>query len=449
MKKITTRAFSVLLIAALVMFGMGVYLARYIEHGSEWALYFSRANSGSSGALLDRNGVTLAYFDALQSSFSSDEETRMANYHVTGDYWGRTGTGILSRYWQDLQEFSLITGTTKGESSTLKLNIDSQLDRKIYRVLMGNGPDTRGCMMVCNYRTGELLGMVSVPSVDPLYAQSEVRDGAYINRCLSATYTPGSIFKLVTAAAAIENIPDIDSRSFYCEKEHDIAGVTITCSGTHYTQDFRQALSNSCNVAFSQIAVSLGQDTMIEYVTGYGLNKSHELNGISCYAGSYPTEFIGDPELGWSGIGQSTVMVCPYAMLRFVCAIANGGIIVEPQIISGGEASSGRLITRSTAEKLSDMMAFNVRDHYGQENFPDLDICAKTGTAELGDGTSHAWFVGFLRDEAHPYAFVTLVEQGGYGLTVAGSVTNQVMQWAVKNMNDIISLPQEDRSAAA
>ena len=80
-------------------------------------------------------------------------------------------------------------------------------------------------------------------------------------------------------------------------------------------------------------------------------------------------------------------------------------------------------------------MRNNAITHYeADSNFPGLPICAKTGTAELGDGDSHSWFVGFLDDEDHPYAFVTLIERGGFGLSRAGVITNKVLQWAVKNM---------------
>ena len=85
-----------------------------------------------------------------------------------------------------------------------------------------------------------------------------------------------------------------------------------------------------------------------------------------------------------------------------------------------------------TAEQLASMMSYNVAAHYGGEsNFPGLKLCAKTGTAELGDGTSHAWFAGFLQDEEHPYAFVVMIEQGGGGLSAAGSLANTLLQAAV------------------
>lgn len=432
MKKITRRALSVLLIAAMVICGMGLYLLNYIDHGEEWALYFSRANSGSTGLLLDKNGIMLASFSGTDELFSPDELTREANYHVTGDYWGRTGTGILSRYWSDVKDFSLLTGTTRREDSVLTLSIDARLNNKIFETM---GAERSGAMLVCNYRSGELLGMVSTPSVDPLEANAILGEGAYINRCISASFIPGSVFKLITAAAALENLPDIDSRKFYCEGEHKIAGVPVTCMAEHYNQSFTEALSNSCNVAFAQIAVKLGQETMIKYVRNYGLLDSHSLDGIDTAAGSYPLEFVGDPELGWSGIGQSTDLVCPYSMLRFVSAVANGGVLIEPSMIQGSEKKSINLVSPETAAKLSEMMAFTAREHYlSEEAFPGLDICAKTGTAELGDGTAHSWFVGFLRNEEHPYAFVTLVERGGFGITAAGSITGEVLQWAVENL---------------
>lgn len=433
MRKITNRAFSVLLIAVLVVCGMIVYLTRYIDHGKEWALYFSRANSGSTGQIVDRNGITLAYFSGTQNYFCPDPQTRIANYHVTGDYWGRSGTGILSRFWNDMQGFSLLTGTTRSEDRVFMLSIDARLNDRIYEAL---GNDRDGCMLVCNYRTGELLGMVSTPSVDPLDGVNEPREGAFINRCLSASFTPGSIFKLVTASAAIENIPDLEQRRFFCDKEYEIAGVPITCIASHYTQSFEDALANSCNIAFAQLGVRLGQDTMVDYVRRYGFLDRQSLDGIPTVAGSFPTEFVGDPELGWASIGQSTDTVCPYSMLRLVCAIANGGTLVEPHMIQNGAEPARTLFMQPyTAEKLISMMNYNAVSHYNAEElFPGLKLCAKTGTAEIGNDLSHSWFVGFLADEEHPYAFVTLVERGGFGISTAGPVAAEVMLWAVDNI---------------
>ena len=91
-----------------------------------------------------------------------------------------------------------------------------------------------------------------------------------------------------------------------------------------------------------------------------------------------------------------------------------------------------RFIMKIKNKEIASMMNYNVVYHYGQNRFPGLNISAKTGTAEVGDGkAAHGWFVGFLNDEAHPYAFVCLVENGGSGLGAAGSVINTVLQAAI------------------
>lgn len=429
MNKIGNRAFAVLLIACMILAGLGIYLKQYYEEGESWAKYFSMQNSGTTGEILDRNGVILAKFDSSESVFSDDELTRKACYHVIGDYWGRTPTGALSVYRDGMSQYSVFTGTTHGHDTYLNLTLDSRLNCKAYEEL---GEDRDGAIMIMNYRTGEILCMVSGPSTDPNDGNAELRDGTFINKCLSASFVPGSSFKIVTTAAAIENLPDYRNLSFFCDNEYEIAGVPIGCTGPHYTQNFEQALNNSCNIAFAQISVMLGQDTIAEYADKYGFLSSHELDGIPSAVGSFPLEFVGDPETAWAGIGQSTDLVCPYTMLRYVSAIANDGVLVEPHIISGRPTEESQLISSSTAGELSLLMHSNFINHYDPENnFPGLDLSAKTGTAELGDDTTNAWFVGFLNDDAHPYAFVFLVERGGGGLTVAGALANQVLQYAV------------------
>ena len=93
---------------------------------------------------------------------------------------------------------------------------------------------------------------------------------------------------------------------------------------------------------------------------------------------------------------------------------------------------TGSLIEAGTAETLADMMAYNVTEAYGALRFPNMDVCAKSGTAEVGGGKApHAWFAGFLRGEDTPYAFVVLVENGGSGADVAGPIAARVLDAVV------------------
>ena len=124
----------------------------------------------------------------------------------------------------------------------------------------------------------------------------------------------------------------------------------------------------------------------------------------------------------------------------YMGAIANGGRAAEPYLIEKTVGAlglpslphlagrTGRLIASDTAATLADLMANNVTQTYGASRFPNMDLCAKSGTAEVGEGqTPHAWFAGFLRGEDTPYAFVVLVENGGGGSSVAGSVAAKVL----------------------
>lgn len=139
-------------------------------------------------------------------------------------------------------------------------------------------------------------------------------------------------------------------------------------------------------------------------------------------------------------MGQDKDLVNPCALMVYMGAIAGGGKAAEPYLILQTKNGlgipslprwtrrTGTLINRDTAKTVADLMSGNVEKTYGKSRFPNMDLCAKSGTAEVGEGQSpHAWFAGFLRNEDAPYAFVVLVENGGGGSSVAGSVAGKVL----------------------
>ena len=449
MKKIRSRGLFTILLALVVVAGLCLFIRDEYVSGRKWAMFFSGFDASAEGELLDRSGKMLASFNRNGKGYSPDVNTRIANYHVTGDYAGMTGCGALTRFWNSTESYDYINGTKGGRRGSMRISVDADVNSFAWKLLVKNGQEGetgRGTVMIMNYRTGEVLALVSSPSVDPSNSAYVIEDGAYFNRALRGTYTPGSTFKLITAAAAIENLPALEEMTFSCGGEYDIAGVKITCDGVHGTQTFAEALANSCNCAFAQVTVKLGQNTMVKYVQDLGFLSPHSLDGMEGATGNYPLEFVGDPELAWSGIGQSIDQVCPYTMLRYVAAIANDGVLIEPTYLLQGENAlpsaaspaagtpkSTAMLCPDTAKKLQELMRNNVATHYeGDTRFPGLALCAKTGTAETGNDTSHSWFTGFLQDEAHPYAFVAVVEEGGYGLWTAGLMMNEILQYMVK-----------------
>ena len=306
-----------------------------------------------------------------------------------------------------------------------------------------------GTVGVYNYKTGEIICMVSAPAYDPasppvIEEGDTSYEGVYINRFLSSKSVPGSTFKLITASAAIDHIPDIHQRSFECTGSWTVGGTSVSCTKAHGTMTFEEALNVSCNVTFARLAVELGSSVMNEYTVQTGLTEEYSVNGIPTMPSSFDFESEGEAGLAWSGVGQGKDLVNPCSLMIFCGAVANGGTTAMPQIIDHTafvegvrtslyiKRSTTSLLEESTADTLKAMMKSNVANNYGQENFPGLDIAAKSGTAEVDKSkASNAWFTGFLDDPNHPLAFVVMVEEGGSGAKTAGSIANIVLQEAV------------------
>ena len=437
MKKIRNRSVFSLLIAAVLVAGLTFLTVKLAKNGRDWAMFRadqSVFNEGvlSTGTVTDRGGIVLATAADGKATYAADATVRKACLHAVGDWQGNIGTGALSVFNFKLAGYDMLNGVASLNSAggTAELSIDSKLNVAALSAL-GN---RRGAVLLENYKTGEILCMVSTPTYDPANPpdlSQPAYEGAYINRCLSSTFTPGSVFKLVTLAAAIENRPDLESEAFECAGSVKVGADTVNCTGVHGNQTIEQALSHSCNCAFSQLSQELGADVIASYADKLGLTKKLSVSGIATAAGSVEKGQEGTVNLSWMGIGQYNDQVTPIAMLRLVSAIANGGEAEEPVLLKGAHTSATKLMEQDTADRIKDMMAYNVTAAYGASRFPGLSLCAKTGTAERGDGTSNAWFVGFLNDSDHPYAVTVCIEKGGGGLANAGPVANAVLQAAV------------------
>ena len=449
MKKIERRTLVCLVLALCLAAGMCVFVGKYLLDGGSWASsafnrhLYNTDGQLASGTVLDRDGDVLSTVtEDGKRTYYDNVDVRKATLHAVGDLQGNIGTGALNAFADKLTGYSLLNGAFgAGAGSELYLTIDARYNYEAYQALGGHA----GTVAVYNYKTGEILCMVSAPSYDPLNVPADIETndrykGAYINRFLSSTFTPGSIYKTVTLMAALEEIPDLTQRTWTCEGSVQIGEETIVCSGTHGQQNIGDAFANSCNVAFAQIAAELGADTLKQYTEQAGLTDSYSVDGLPTAAGSFQWDGVTDGQLGWAGVGQGEDQVNPCAMMVYMGAIASGGKAAEPYLIEKTVSAlglpslphftkkTGRLIAEDTAATLADMMAENVQKTYGASRFPNMDICAKSGTAEVGEGkTPHAWFTGFLRGEDTPYAFVVLVENGGGGSAVAGTVARRVL----------------------
>ena len=453
MKKLERRALLCLVLAGLLLAGLVVFVGLWAVRGEKWASSaFNRHLYNSqgvliSGTVLDRNGTVLSAVDEEGNrSYSGGKTARMANLHVVGDLYGNISTGALSAFASQLTGYNLLLGAFGAErGNNLYLTVDAELNETAYQALGGK----KGTVAVYNYKTGEILCLVSAPAYDPLNVPADLEEndkyeGAYLNRFLSSTFTPGSVFKTVTLAAALEKIPDLESRTWTCQGSVQIGDGVVTCASAHGEQDIWDALANSCNGVFGQLAVELGGETLEKYVEKAGLTGSYSINGISTAKGSVSLgQGVSENELAWAGVGQHQDSINPCALMVYMGAIANGGKAAVPCLIQRVETAglpalpqftrrTGTLISPDTAEKVADMMRNNVETAYGTKRFPGMELGAKSGTAEVGgEEKPHAWFAGFLKNEEAPYAFVVLVEHGGSGADVAGTVASKVLRAAL------------------
>lgn len=442
MRKIERRAMVCLLLAFCLFAGLVLYCFRFATQGSEWVTFNANrhvyAPTGElvTGQILDRDGDVLSTVKDGKRVFYDDATVRKAVLHAVGDREGNIGTGALTAFSDLITGYNPLTGsyTASSTGNDITLTIDAYLNVKAYQALDGR----KGAVAVYNYKTGEILCMVSTPTFDPktppvIEEGDTAMEGAYINRVLSATFTPGSVFKTITLAAALENIPDLYDRTWTCTGEHAVGGVTVTCPGVHGDLDISSAYANSCNYVFASLAAEVGGSTMQRYVEAAGLTGSYSVDGIKTAKGSFSLKGADKGTVGWAGVGQADDLVNPCAMMVAMGALANGGEAAEPHLLlDSSTGMTGQLFAPDTANTIAQMMRTNVIETYGADRFPE-GTCAKSGTAEVGgDAEPHAWFTGFLNDPAHPYAFTVMVQNGGSGNRVAGAIAGEILRAIVE-----------------
>ena len=447
MKKVSGRAIFPLILAIVLLAGTVLLCVRYFAKADEWVTFSGSPHvytgvNLDGGVVTDRDGTLL--LDSTDGrTYSADAVTRTATMHLLGDRYGYIQAPLLGSFADDMIGFDKINGLygAEGTEANAALTLSAAAQTAAYQAL-GNYHGTVG---VYNYKTGEILCAVTSPSYDPDNMPdvdadtSGVYDGVYVNRFFQAAYTPGSIFKIVTLAAAIETVPDWENLTFTCEGKTIIGGQEIICEGVHGTITLKQALAHSCNVAFGELAGKVGTKALMEYAEKLGLSESFECDGIPVKAGTVDLKDADAGDLAWAGIGQYTDQVNALTFMRAMGRIAGGGTGAEPYLmakITRGEKTayetktetSSRALKAETAAKLTEYLRNNVATMYGDWQFGGLNVCAKSGTAEHEGETADAMFAGFCVDENCPLAFVVFVENGGSGSAVAAPIAAKVLQ---------------------
>lgn len=323
----------------------------------------------------------------------------------------------------DAQWLSRITGTLSGhkpEGGSITTTINAKAQDAAWDGLKGK----KGAVVALDYTTGAVLAMASSPSYDPNELASHhlndttrawknlVADPSspLTNRATREIYPPGSTFKLVTAAAALQN--GYHPNSMVDSPENWILPGTRTpltnetnCGGSRIT--LAHALDISCNTAFGKIGVSLGQDKIRDQAERFGFGKVVN-SDVSSVASRFPQN-LTDAQLAQSSIGQYDVAASPLQMAMVTAGIANGGKLMTPYLTAQVRASNLQVVsehhpkqmsqpmTKESAEQLKAMMASVVNNGTGKRaRINGTTVGGKTGTAQTVKGKApYAWFVGW------------------------------------------------------
>ena len=445
------------------------------------ALYHEYA--APRGAILASDGTVMAMSDPIDDSFQYQRKYMNGNIYapVTGYYSitspadrgieasrDRLLSGQSDSLWMDRAK-SLFTGT-QNKGASIETSINPRMQETAYRMLGGMS----GSVVAIEPSTGRILAMVSTPSYDPgaltghdssdasrAYQELARRaDNPMLNRATSQLYPPGSTFKVVVAAAALESgqySPDseIPAGASYTlpGTAYDMTNATAAGDGVNGKISMKDALAYSSNTAFSQLGVSLGGKTVADQAKKFGYGSTITLDGTNssgspmrAVASKFPGEQTPD-KIALASIGQGDTLATPLQDAMIAAAVANGGKLMQPTLVDRVRSSDLSVISETTpsvysqtfsadtSQALTQMMEGVTTKSYPDLQIPGMQVAAKSGTAQIGAGntSNDGWMIGFAPADK-PKVAVAVVVHGisSYGMEIAGPIMKSVMQEAAK-----------------
>lgn len=451
-------------------------------------------NDISSGINIDEDTKRSYPYNNLASNligFCGDDNNGLAGIEY---YWDSTLTGTPGKVTTSIDaaqdsipdDEEQYIAPENGSNITLSIdaNIQSIVEKYLKQAVEENNCKSGGSMILMDPSTGDILAMATYPDYnlntpfepnESLLAtwdklSSEEKSNSlykmYSNKVVNETYEPGSVFKIIIAATALEeDIVDTDTAgTFYCPGYEMVSGVKIHCANTsgHGSQSLRNALENSCNPALIQLGQKIGVSTLYKYFRAFGL---FDKTGIQT-SGESSSQFhdeskVGPTELATMSFGQRFT-ITPLQMITAACAIANDGVLVKPRIVTKVENPDTGVVTNidveevrqvvssETAAKVRSIMESVVTDGGGQSGaVKGYSIGGKTGTAEIGTNKSDGYVASFLAiapvENTKVVALLSLYdpqEKSHYGGQIAAPVVSQVLSEVLP----YLGIPSDDSS---
>ncbi len=342
--------------------------------------------------------------------------------------------------------------------------IQLTIDYDLQAIAEADFANKEGALVAMDGRTGEILAMVSRPTFDPKDFAVRIPNAEWaalnsdletplLNRAIQAQLAPGSVFKIVMAAAMLESKAIPETYSVYCPGYANFYGRTFHCDHAHGEVDLHKGIVASCDVFFYNVGKQLGIDLISKYATGLGLGRRTGIDLPGEEPGLIPSEdwvqrvyhhkwYPGSTIS--VAIGQGAVMVTPIQLARMIDAAANGGTLVQPHMLKSQTdlKTSNFPISDDTVRQITDGMWGVVNEPdgttSGQVKLENVDFSGKTGTAQtesfdlqnkLGKKLKeNGWFVGLAPRRNPEIVVATLVQRGGWGSTSAAPIVRDVVK---------------------
>lgn len=436
------------------------------------------------GRIVDRVGAPLAWTEerggVLRRIYASVDAAHVTGYASTR--LGKTGVeGAMDRYLGGERSASalrtlrqkIIPSTVEG--TDVHLTIDHRLQSAAHRELSGS----RGAILVVQVATGDVLAMASQPTFDPNRIEEQWAellanpDAPLVNRATQGQYPPGSVFKLITAAAGLDIGAVEPSQRHRHDADLVVDGFRIRNSNHPQLTElsFAEEFAWSCNPAFGLLGLSLGLPGGVDWSGLHGPEDYTWTQGAPVASverlRDYASRFwIGEPVpfllpvaggrlwtdsvpsgalLASTAFGQGELLVSPMHIVLAAAATANGGLVSMPRLVLGiGDTEplaqgpsvgpAHRVAGNAAARALSDMMVLSAETAYASPaRIPGVVVAGKTGTAEVGSGqTPHSWFVGFAPATRAGVAIAVIKENQGSGTQHATPAAQRVLQEALR-----------------
>ncbi len=408
-------------------------------------------------------------FILASSSAGNDTTSLLYDGYAKNDTVGRAG--VEAQYEEELRGLrgkrfeEIICKNTQIEKTVLErppipgnnlyLTLDSQIQAYAERSL-GKNP---GAIVVMNPWTGEILAMASHPRFNPNTIDKDfgklIRHPSkpFLNRAIQGALPPGSIFKIITATAALSSNCITTRSTFECPGYTKYKNIVFKCWSDygHGLVTIEDAIPYSCNVFFFETAKMLGGNTLYEWAKKFGIGEKTAIDLPHEKRGSMPKTATTASTMNIA-IGQGALLTTPLQLVRAYAAVANGGTLVQPHLllkITNGRGETVRAFQSENKQKLEippsilSSMRMGLQDVVTRGTAKDkgLDVykvAGKTGTAETGrHKDNHAWFVGYAPYDNPQYCFAILVEHTpGHGGDIAGPIARELMSYLFPELNE-------------